>query len=180
MKWYVLQVPNSTEAYSRMLSQVLWYLRASLTHCHFFPNTVWFLKFRLTRNLLPCLWKSTLPEKHFNKKKGKRKKSLFTVYWKMALCTSGSCGDYQHVASTLSLVTHASSSRTTKQLGHPCCPWARPRKSMAPSEMVRRQRNLARSSSCQPPPVLPSPASSWYQITLRWGNNIYSSNIYYC
>lgn len=90
----------------------------------------------------------------------------------MGLCTNGSCDDYQCMASTLSPVTHAGSSRMTWQLGHLRCSWARLQKSMAPSEMERRQRNTSKSFYCQPPPVLPSPTSSWYQTVLRLTNSI--------
>lgn len=54
---------------------------------------------------------------------------------------------------------------------HPCCSWPKQRKTIAPSELVRRQRNLAKPSYCPPRSVLPSPASSWYQTTLWWGQH---------
>lgn len=55
--------------------------------------------------------------------------------------------------------------------------WAKQQKTMAPSEMVRRQRNPARPSYCPPWSVLPSPASSWYQNTLRWGQHLHISGV---
>lgn len=34
---------------------------------------------------------------------------------------------------------------------------------------------MSKSFYCQPPPVLPSPTSSWYQTTLRLTDSIYLS-----
>lgn len=94
----------------------------------------------------------------------------------MTLCTNGSCNNYQHMAFTLALVTQLAALGQGKRAIHAALgpnsrkPW--------PHGLVRRQRNPARPSYCPPRSVLPSPASNWYQTTLRWGQqNIHISGV---